>query len=153
MNLLALLEEKKVIDAALGERVLQRAAEEGVSYEKALISEGVEPSQIRNAIGEYFDLPAREINEYQKIEASVLKYLAEEAARHYGIIPIVLEDDVLVVGITDPENLAFRDVLSFITAKDHIPYKLVGILEQDFENGIRSYENLSGEVDEALRVL
>lgn len=153
MNLLALLEEKKVIDAALGERVLQRAAEEGVSYEKALISEGVEPSQIRNAIGEYFDLPAREINEYQKIEASVLKYLAEEAARHYGIIPIVLEDDVLVVGITDPENLAFRDVLSFITAKDHIPYKLVVILEQDFENGIRSYENLSGEVDEALGVL
>ncbi len=153
MNLLALLTEKGVVDATLSARVSARATKDGTSYEKALLAEGVDANTIRNAIGEYFDLPTREIPEYQTIESTVLKYLSEDSARHYGIIPIALEDDVLIVGITDPENLSFRDALNFITAKDQIPYKIVVILEHDFEYGIRSYANLTGEVDEALGVL
>ncbi len=153
MNLLALLKEKGVVDAMLEKRVAERATQEGTSYEKALLEEGVDADTIRNTIGEYFDLPVRAINERDQIDTSVLKHLSEESVRHYGIIPIVIEDDVLVVGITDPENLSFRDALNFITAKDHIPYKIVVILEQDFEHGVQSYASLTGEVDEALGVL
>jgi type IV pilus assembly protein PilB len=153
MNLLALLAEKNVIDEALRERVEASASESGVSYEKALIDSGVDPDVIRSAIGEYFDLPTRSVTEHQKIPAEVLKHLSEESAQHYGIIPLAIEEDVLLVGITDPENLAYRDVLNFITTKDQLPYKLAVILEQDFQNAFQSYENLSGEVDEALGVL
>ncbi|QQR64541.1 type II/IV secretion system protein [Candidatus Kaiserbacteria bacterium] len=153
MNLLALLAEKGIVDATLQARVSDRATQDGSTYEKALLAEGVDANIIRNAIGEYFDLPTREITERERIEASVLKYLSEDSARHYGILPIEIEDDVLIVGITDPENLSFRDALNFITAKDQMPYKIVLILEHDFEYGVRSYANLSGEVDEALSVL
>ena len=153
MNLLALLAEKKIVDASLRERVEAHAADRGISYEKALLDEGVDGDAIRNAIGEYFDLPVRSILANQRIDSDVLRYLSEESARHYGIIPIALEDDVLIVGIVDPENLAFRDALNFITAKDQIPYKIVVILEHDFEHGLKSYENLTGEVDEALGVV
>lgn len=153
MNLLALLAEKNVIDSALREKVQASAAESGLSYEKALIAEGVKPEVIRDAIGKYFDLPTRVVAENETIKADILKHLSEEAARHYGIIPLALEDNVLIIGVTDPENLSYRDVLNFITTKDQLPYKLVVILEQDFENAFVSYENLSGEVDEALGVL
>lgn len=153
MNLLALLAEKNVITDALRTEIETRATSSGLSYEKALVDAGVDPDQIRTAIGEYFDLPTRSVSEHEKIDAEVLKHLSEESARHYGIIPLALEDGVLIVGITDPENLAYRDVLNFITTKDQIPYKLVVILEQDFENAFQSYANLSGEVDEALGVL
>lgn len=153
MNLLALLAEKRVITDALRSEIEERASGSGLSYEKALIDAGVDPEQIRNAIGEYFDLPTRTVSEHEKISADVLKHLSEESARHYGIIPLALEDGVLIVGITDPENLSYRDVLNFVTTKDQLPYKLVVILEQDFENAFQSYANLSGEVDEALGVL
>lgn len=153
MNLLALLADKKVIDVNLRTRVEERATTDGISYEKALLLEGVDEDLIRSTIGDYFDLPIRAIPESQKIESEILAYLSEESARHYGIIPIELEEDVLIVGIVDPENLAFRDALNFITAKDQIPYKLHVILEQDFEHGLKSYANLTGEVDEALGVL
>jgi len=150
MNLLALLAEKKIIDAPMSERVEEYAVTNGVSYEKALLEEGVSSDVIRTAIGEYFELPTRTINETDILEPVVLRYLSEESARHYGIIPVALEDSILVVGVTDPENLAFRDALNFITAKHQVPYRLVAILEQDFQNGLKSYENLTGEVDEAL---
>jgi type IV pilus assembly protein PilB len=153
MNLLALLAEKNIIDAALQQRVGARAVEAGISYERALLDEGIDPDTIRNAIGEYFDLPTRAISEHEKINPNVLKYFPAESAKHYGVIPIAFEDDVLIVGVTDPENLSFRDPLNFITAQDHVPYKIVVILEQDFERGLTSYENLSEEVDEALNVL
>lgn len=153
MNLLALLAEKKVIDATVQERVQAKASQEGISYEKALLNEGIDADVIRTAIGEYYDLPTRVILESQRIASSTLKYISQDYAQHYGIIPIELDDDVLIVGVTDPENLSFRDALNIITAKDQIPYKLVVILEQDFEYGMKSYANLSGEVDEALVVL
>lgn len=153
MNLLALLLEKEIIDAALKERVEKKAVEAGISYERALLEVGIDQDKMRDAIGEYFDIPTRAIYEYDQIKPTVLKYLSLESAKHYGIVPIDLEDDVLIVGIVDPENLTFRDALNFITAKDQIPYKLVVILERDFENALKSYENLSEEVDEALGVL
>lgn len=153
MNLLALLVEKKVIDEATQKQVLERTTQEGISYEKALLKEGVDAEKIRTAIGEYADMPTRAVHDYDRITPTVLKYISEDAARHYGIIPLALEDDVLIVGITDPENLAYRDVLNFVTAKDHIPYKLVVILERDFDRAMKSYESLTEEVDEALNVL
>jgi len=153
MNLLSLLAEKKIIDAELVASVEDRSLRDGVSPEKILLEEGVDADTIRNIIGEYYDLPVREITEQDNVDTTVLKYLSEESARHYGIIPIALEDDVLIVGVVDPENLSFRDALNFITSKEQIPYKLVAVLERDFELGIKAYENLTGEVDEALGTL
>jgi type IV pilus assembly protein PilB len=152
MNLLAILEEKKVVSPELKVKIEAYVVEKQVSYEAACIELGVASDDIRNAIGAYYDLPVRAILESQKIEPDVLKYLSEESASHYKIIPIVVESGVLIVGITDPDDLSFRDVLNFITAKDQLPYKLVCILESDFERGMHSYENLTGEVDQALDV-
>lgn len=153
MNLLALLAEKNIIDQNTRVRIESHANEAGISYERALVDEGIDPDTIRNAIGEYFDLPTRTIDQQMRIDAHALKYFPIESAKHYGVIPVEFEDDVLIVGIIDPENLSFRDPLNFTTAPDHIPYKLAVILEQDFEHGLKSYENLSGDVDEALNVL
>lgn len=153
MNLLALLAEKGVIDASQSEKAAAVAAENGISYEKALIQQGVLPETIRSVIGEYFDLPTRSIEVNTRIEPKVLRYLSEESARHYGIIPLALEEGVLVVGVTDPENLTLRDALNFITGKHQLPYRLVVVLEEDLERGLVSYENLSGEVDEVLTEL
>lgn len=153
MNLLSLLAEKNIIDAETAASAEATASAGGVSYEKALIDSGLNPDSIRAAIGEYYDLPDRAIGDEDKIAPELLRFIPEESARHYGIIPIVKEDEILVVGVVDPENLAFRDALNFITAKNQIPYRLVVILERDFENGLKSYANLTGEVDNALETL
>lgn len=150
MNLLALLEEKQIIDGSVRARAEKEAVQKGISYERALLDLGIEGDLIRTAVGEYYDLPTQKIFEDQKIEPTVLRFIPEESAKHYGIIPISLTDGILTVGITDPDNLAFRDALNFITAKHQVSYRLVVILEHDLELGLVSYENLTGEVDEAL---
>ncbi len=153
MNLLTILVEKNLINEDQRFRVQTSVESSGISYEKAVLKEGLDPEVLRTAIGEYFDLPTRAIGDQEKISSDVLKYFPEESAKHYGVIPIALEDDVLIIGIIDPENLSFRDPLNFITAQDHIPYKLVAILEQDFENALKSYGSLTEEIGGALSVL
>jgi type IV pilus assembly protein PilB len=153
MDLLALLAEKEVIDDAASRRASAYATEHGVSYEQALFEEGIDPQVIRNTLSEYFSLPTQVVEENERINPKILKYIPEESARHYGILPLKIEDDVLDVGVTDPEDLALRDALNFITARHDIPYRLVVILERDLQHGLKSYENLTGEVDEALVAL
>lgn len=153
MNLLALLSEKGVIESSVVKKYESDAAEKGVSYEAVLLEEGVDPDVIRNTIAEYYSVPARTIKENERINPEILRYVPEESARHYGILPLAITDDVLEVGVTDLENYSVKDVLNFITSKNQIPYRLVAILEHDFKNGIQSYENLTGEVDEALETL
>ncbi|MCA9363671.1 Flp pilus assembly complex ATPase component TadA [Candidatus Kaiserbacteria bacterium] len=150
MNLLALLQEKGVIDSALSARAETYAVDRGVSYEQALLEEGVDDDSIRNALGTYFSLPTEALPENIRIDPEVLQYVPEESARHYGLVPLRIQDGVLEVGVRDPEDLALRDALNFITAKHQLPYKLVVLLERDLERGLKSYENLSGEVGEAL---
>lgn len=151
MNLLALLEERNVIDKATVERTENYAQKHDVSYERALVSsEGLDAEIIRKAIGDYFSIPTESITDAEAIDIAVLRYVPEESARHYKILPLRIVDGILEVGITDPENLTVRDALNFIAAKHQIPYRLKVILESDLEVGLQAYENLAGEVDEVL---
>ncbi len=150
LNLIELLSKKGVITPKISENAEIYAKKEGVSYERGLIETGVDMDQIRSEVGEYFELPTRIILETDKIDPKVLRYIPEESAKHYSLIPLKIVDGILEVGVTNPENLSLKDALNFITAKNKIPYKLVLILEHDLENGLRSYENLTGDVDDAL---
>lgn len=124
--------------------------EQGISYEKALIDYGLSKSVVRTALASEFGIPEFVLTEGVSIDYSILKYIPEESSRHYRIMPLKVEDDVLIVGVNDPENLQIREVLNFISAKNNIPYKLVFMLDEDLEKALVKYESLTGEVDEAL---
>jgi type IV pilus assembly protein PilB len=124
--------------------------EKGVSYEEALLAQKVPKKTIREAFSEEYGVSSFELSEEDQLEQSVLAYIPEESARHYRIMPLKLEDGVLLVGVNDPENLQVREVLNFISAKHNLPYKLAFVLNEDIEKYLSFYESLTGEVDEAL---
>lgn len=153
VDVLGLLTEKKLIDAQVAEQVTKLVADGESTLESALEAQGVDLSMVLKTLGEHYDLPTRELDENDKIDPSVLKYLSEESARHYRFLPVSVDDGIMEVGITDPDDLAVLDALNFISTKNNLPYKLVLILERDLKRGLKMYENLRGEVDEALNEL
>ncbi len=66
------------------------------------------------------------------------------------MIPLVVEDGVLVVGVNDPDDLSVREALNFIAAKHNMPFKMVFMLEADILKTQQFYANLKGEVTNAL---
>lgn len=153
MDILELLEQEGVIDAKTRERVAGEMQSEGVSAEKILLKEGVGPEVILEKLGAYYKLPIHLMGEHDKIEPSVLKYLQQDSAQHYKLLPLAIEDGVLKVGIVNPDDLKATDALNFISSQHNVPYKLVLILERDFARGLEMYENITEEVGEALNEL
>lgn len=153
MDVLSTLKEKNLITDEELAKVEQSVQEEGINYEQALRATSVSKDAIRDAFSAYYGIPSYVLAEEEEISQRTLGYIPEDSARHYKIIPLKVEDGVLLVGINDPENLQTRDVLNFISNKYGVPYKLMFMLADDLDEALQEYENLSGEVDEALTSL
>lgn len=153
MEILRDLQSKNLITDEVAARVEARVAKGQESYEEALLAEGVSADAVRTSLAEYYMVPAFELGENETIDTKVLAHIPEESAKHYMLAPVRVEDGVLMVASNDPENLQVRDVLNFISSKLGMPYKLLFGLVQDIEKAHEAYENLTGEVDEALSSL
>jgi type IV pilus assembly protein PilB len=95
------------------------------------------------------DVPVREIGE-TKVAYDVLKYVPEESAAHYRIVPLGVVEGVLEVGMLDPDDIQGVDALNFITRTSGLPYKIYRISQSDFDKVLSMYRGLSGEVEQAV---
>ena len=149
MDILELLAEQGLVDRVTALKLKEELRHEGASEEKVLMDAGLEPSAVLAVKAKHYGIPHREVAE-GSVSFDVLHYIPEESARHYGLVPLGVVDGVLEVGIIDPDNLEARDVLTFISAKSGMPYKVFLISRSDFAKVLEHYRGLSGEVGRAL---
>jgi type IV pilus assembly protein PilB len=148
MQILEILKKKEVITDAQVQEIRQQSRREDVSIEAALQEEGVDDDVILDAKSELTDAPPRHVS--SDVPYEVLRYIPEESAKHYGIVPMGVDEGVLDVGIVDPNNIEALDAMNFIAGKADIPYRLYVITRSDFNRVLEMYEGLTSEVNEAL---
>ncbi len=151
MDLLGLLSKKGILPPD----ALEKIKADGISPDKIetlLPSYGVKPSEILAVKAEYLNIPSLELDN-PSISFDTLKFIPEESAFHYQIIPLSVKNGALEVGIVDPENIDARDAINFIASKNNIPYKIFMISKEDFDKAVVSYKGLGGEVTKALSEL
>ena len=86
----------------------------------------------------------------KKVAYEVLRYIPEESAEHYKLVPLAVEDGVLEVGMIDPDNIGAIDALNFIARNTGMPFKVYRISQEDFDRVLKMYRGLGGEVDRAV---
>jgi type IV pilus assembly protein PilB len=150
MDILTRLQENGTITPEVAAELRTLIESRGISYEQALLELGIDHTLVRDEIAREYGIESYVIPKDEKVDQEYLKYIPEESARHYGIMPLTVRDGVLLVGTNDPENLEIREVLNFITNKNGIPYKLVYMLGSEIEAAHLFYESLTGEIDQAL---
>ncbi|MCA9366813.1 type II/IV secretion system protein [Candidatus Kaiserbacteria bacterium] len=153
MNPLQIAQEQGLVDEPTIEKIQSDIADNSAAPEVAMITAGVQPDAVRQVFSEYYQVPSFAIPEGFRIEQEILNYIPEDSAEHYKVMPLKVEDDVLIVGANDPDNLQMREALNFISAKHNQPYKLVFMLESDIEQVHAFYQNLEGDVGDALETL
>lgn len=152
MSILDILAKQGVIDLKDITSIRKKTDTTGDSVEDVLVSMGVSNEDILKAKSEYYGVPTKTVD-LSLITSKVLDYIPEEAAVYYQFVPIGLVDGVLEVGVIDPDNISARDALNFISSKINIPFKIFLISSSDFENIVKLYKGLSGEVTKALTEL
>ena len=153
MNPLQVAVEKGKIDASLSEKIENSSTESGASYEDSLREAGVSADDVREIFAEYFQIPSFAFPDGFSVGQEVLNYIPEDSARHYKMVPLLVEDDVLVVGCSNADDLQMREALNFISSKHRLPYRLVFMLRPEIERVHNFYENLEGDVGDALETL
>ncbi|MDQ1299570.1 MAG: type pilus assembly protein PilB [Patescibacteria group bacterium] len=149
MNLVALLKEKGILSPEDAQSVEDEARSTGFPIDTFLEKKGVSLEKAYAVVSEKYGIPYRALPNELK-DQKALSYIPEESARHYEFVPIEVVDGALAVGILDPDNIEALDALQFISSRVGMPYKLFIISRNDFDKVLKEYENLSGEVDEAL---
>lgn len=152
MEVFQTLLQNNVITEAQVADAQQRLAD-GASPETALIGAGVDAAQVREAMAAYYGVPAYTPQANIRIKEELLELIPEESARHYELVPLEEEDGVVLVGVNQPDDIQIKEVLNFVSARHHMPYKMVYLLPSDMEALLKAYDSLSGEVGEALTSL
>ncbi|MBU6310625.1 GspE/PulE family protein [Patescibacteria group bacterium] len=152
MDVLSILSERGLIPSGALAAIKEEVSSGKKTLEQALLDRGLAARDILEARGAYFEIPTRSIEE-AGVTNTVLRYIPEDSARHYHIVPLALADGVLEVGTTDPDNLEAMDALNFISSKEGMPFKVFLISQEDFDRVIKLYKGISSEVGRALSEL
>ncbi len=150
MSFLEELSKAGVIqESQIGEiKVRAKEKHEG-NIDDALIESGVPEDQILQAKGEYLRVPIKRVNP-QDISFSILKYISEDSATHYGFVPLELKDGVLSIGVVDPSNTQAMDALQFISSNLGMPFKVFLITQSAYKGIMEAYKGIGNQIGEAL---
>jgi len=151
-GIIDILEKKGVIGANEASSIKEELRLSGEKLDRILLKRGVNAERILEAKGEYYNVPIRDLAG-AAVPFAVLKVVPEESAIHYRLAPLGIKDNVLEIGVVDPDNIEARDALNFISSKADLPYKVFLISEDDFKSVVSMYKGLSGEVTKALSEL
>jgi type IV pilus assembly protein PilB len=119
------------------------------NIERALLQNGVSDDQILEVKKGYFNMPVRRVDP-KTVTFDILKYIPQESAKYYSIVPLSVSGGSLEVGVVDPENIQATDAVQFITSKLNMPYTISVISYGDFEKIVLNYKGLTQEVDRAV---
>lgn len=149
MNFLEALVNKGLINRYQVDEIIERSTKEQISIEKVLSDMDVSDRDILNAKSAYYDADKKYI-EYSRVNADTVKIIPEESAKTYQMVAFNLEDGILEVGMLDPRSIEARNVLQFITSEENLSYKIYTLTEYGYEELMKKYTGLSGEIGSAL---
>jgi len=152
MNILKILSEAGTIKPTDVEPIALESRTNKTSIEAILAQKGISNEDILKKAGEYYSMPYRVVPT-QPVGKTALEFIPLDSARHYGFVPVGIQDGALEVGIVNPDNIEALDALQFISSRIAMPYKLYLISQTDFDRIVDEYSNLGEEVGRALSEL
>jgi type IV pilus assembly protein PilB len=152
MDILDILTANKIIDRKTLSSLREEMRMAHVTADQVAKKHGIDADDFLAAKGQLLGIPTKSVKD-KTIPFEILQYIPEESAEHYRFVPIGIEQNVLEVGVVDPDNIEARDALTFIASKIKMPFKIFLISEEDFKAVVTLYKGLSGEVTKALSEL
>lgn len=123
--------------------------EEEVLLEKKIVSESILFSLKANMLGINF---MEEVST-EDVPLAVLDMIPEESAKYYKMVPLAKKENVLDVGMLYPDDLRAQEALKFLSRQGKFTCRIFLITPTVFNNLIKQYRTLRGEVKKALEEL
>ncbi len=95
---------------------------------------------------------------YQKVDpasvtAELLELIPEDTARTYGVLPLALQDNLLVAGMVHPDDSKAQEALKFLARRGHYNLGVYVISFGDWQAVLRKYSPYRTEIARAVQSL
>jgi type IV pilus assembly protein PilB len=97
-------------------------------------------------------VPYKEIDA-ESVDTKLFDLIPEETARTYGSVPISKKDNLLVVGMVDPDDTKAQEALKFIARRNHLNLGVYLISYGDWQEVLRKYSPYRSEIESAIKFL
>ncbi len=125
----------------------QKGAQELI-YERRLINE----EKLASIKSRLLGVPYKKIK-IDEIGGELLKLIPEETVRNYKVIPINKSDNLLVIGMFNPDDARAQEALKFIAKQLRVNLGIYLITQSDWEAVLRRYSPYRSEVEAAIKSL
>lgn len=160
------MENKTLIDALIkdglfeegnGRKILQEAAlarrpAEELIEERRLVDEDKLAAVKSRLLG----IPYKKISQQEisgDISDELLKSFPEETVRNYKVIPISIKDNLLIVGMINPDDFRAQEAIKFIAKQKRMNLGVYIIAPSVWETILRRYSPYRNLIDEAVKSL
>ncbi|HPJ80549.1 MAG TPA: GspE/PulE family protein [Candidatus Portnoybacteria bacterium] len=151
-SFLDFLVEKKIISTSSAEELdkeikgTNKTMEEVIS-EKNLIKE----EDLCIFKSQFLKIPYKNLSDFE-IEPEVFRIVPLETVQHYRFIPLAIDSKkkILEAGMLNPNDVNAKEALKFLAHRNNLTPKIFIIGITDFQNILKKYATLKGEVKEAL---
>jgi type IV pilus assembly protein PilB len=150
-QLLALLQEQKIIDAARAEEIKQTIVKDKKDLGSFLISsEIVNEEKLAELKAQLYNLPYLDLTNVE-VPEKTLNFLPEDIANHYKVICFSRENQVLKVGLVEP-NLKAMEAINFLANDESLQVQYFLISNSNWQKIFKQYQKMEEEVSSALEV-
>ncbi|HUW71993.1 MAG TPA: GspE/PulE family protein [Candidatus Humimicrobiaceae bacterium] len=125
-----------------------RKKEEELLIEKRVVAEDF----LFSLRSENLKIPLKKI-EPKEVPLETLGLIPEETVKHYRMIPLSKKDDFLEVGMIYPEDSKAQEALKFLAHQGRFNYRIFLVTPTNFNELLKQYRTLKGEVGRALEEL
>ncbi|HUC02150.1 MAG TPA: ATPase, T2SS/T4P/T4SS family [Candidatus Paceibacterota bacterium] len=152
-ELIQQLQSRGLINESVATRLKRDAIVSGDPPETIIGRERLVPDEQMVALkSELLKVP------YKKIDPTMLNdqlmgLIPEETARTYQLVPISLQDGLLVIGMLHPDDVKAQDAIKFIARQNHINLGVYLISYGDLQAVLRKYSPYRTEIEAAVRGL
>lgn len=105
------LVQKKIVSRSLVEKTTDRSIELDIPFMSLLMEDRIiSKTQLQQIVFDLFHIPFRSISDIvfdEETRPRLSFIIPKSQAREHKVIPLILRDNTLLCGITDPDNLVF----------------------------------------------
>lgn len=130
----------------LADKAVSEEKDVGAAFVDAKIVSDAELLDIKSKL---YRLPVFSLDEMTP-DPEAFKAISEDVAGFYRIVPFGVDENVLKVGIVNPEDIDALEALKFIAADKGLKLEKYVIGYEDFGKILKRFKSLTGEVGKAL---
>ncbi len=158
------LQEMKLLDEAALDKVRTVQREKALPFQDALLSSGMlSDHDMIQALARLWDVPVMNIIEEIEVDPSIIDVLPISFLRKYTMVPVKLNDGVMIVAVNDPADqeplfdiakiLGIREIKRVLSPKQEIHSAISRLVEMKEESAKDIMDDIEEEEDEILRDL